>query len=71
MTEQDIAHPEDHELDLAQTKRIEAGEIDHYSMEKRYIRRDGQIVSVHLTVQAVRNERSKLKYYVRVMEEEG
>ena len=38
-------------------------------MEKRYIRKDGQIVSVHLTVQAVRNERSKLKYYVRVMED--
>ncbi len=69
MTVRDLAHPEDHELGLAQTKRIEAGEIDHYSMEKRYIRKDGQIVSVHLTVQAVRNERSKLKYYVRVMQD--
>ena len=69
MTVKDIAHPEDHELDLAQTKRIEAGEIDHFSMEKRYNRRDGQIISVHLTVQAVRNERRKLKYYVRVMED--
>lgn len=69
MTVKDIAHPEDHELDMAQAKRIEAGEIDHYSMEKRYIRKDGQIVSVHLTVQAVRNQRRKLKYYVRVMED--
>jgi PAS domain S-box-containing protein len=68
MTVQDIAHPEDHELGMAQTKRIEAGEIDRYSMEKRYIRKDGQIVSVYLTVQAVRNERGKLKYYVRVVE---
>jgi PAS domain S-box-containing protein len=69
MTEQDIAHPEDHDLDLAQMKRIEAGEIENYSMEKRYIRRDGQIASLHLTVNAVRNEGGKLKYCVRVMEE--
>jgi PAS domain S-box-containing protein len=69
MTEQDIGHPEDHELDLAQMKRIEAGEIESYSMEKRYIRRDGQIASLHLTVNAVRNEGGKLKYCVRVMEE--
>ena len=69
MTVQDIAHPEDYELDLAQTKRIEAGEIHFYSMEERYIRKDGQIVPVHLTVQAVRNERRKLKFYVRVIED--
>jgi len=69
MTEQDIAHPDDHELDLAQMKRIEAGEIESYSMEKRYVRRDGQIASLHLTVNAVKNEGGKLKYCVRVMEE--
>jgi len=69
MTEQDIAHPDDHELDLAQMKRIEAGEIESYSMEKRYVRRDGEIASLHLTVNAVKNEGGKLKYCVRVMEE--
>ena len=69
MTVQDIAHADDLDLDSAQIRRIEAGEIDSYSMEERLIRKDEQIVLVYLTVHAVRNQASKVKYYVRVMED--
>src|SRR5215207_4145189 len=41
---QDITHPEDLDADLEQKRRLLAGEIDTYSMEKRYIRKDGSVV---------------------------
>jgi PAS domain S-box-containing protein len=69
MSLKDVAHPDDFELDLAQCRRIEAGEIDRYSMDKRYIRGDGKIVSVRLTVNGIRNDKGKLKYCVRVVEQ--
>ena len=69
LTFQDLSHPAELAEDLAQTKRVVAGEIDHYSIEKRYIRKDGGIVWIHLTVHAVRNTEGKLKYCIRVAED--
>jgi PAS domain S-box-containing protein len=67
MTLQDTAHPGDFELDLAQAKRVETGEIDRYSMEQRYIRKNGQIITVKSSVEAVRDDAGQLKYSVRIM----
>ena len=67
MTLQDNAHPEDFELDRVQAKRVEAGEIDRYSMEQRYIRKNGQIITVQSSVEAVRDDAGQLKYCVRIM----
>jgi PAS domain S-box-containing protein len=44
MTWQQITHPDELELDLAQARRLIAGEASSYTMEKRYIRKDGGIV---------------------------
>jgi|SRR5580693_5816135 PAS domain S-box-containing protein len=65
---QDIIYPEDLANELRQTRRIVSGELDHYSMGSRYVRKDGQIVWVHMTVDAVRDGAGKLKYCVRVAE---
>jgi PAS domain S-box-containing protein len=53
LTFQDITHPQDLEKDLDYVRQILAGEIDYYSMEKRYIRKDGSIVWIELTVSLV------------------
>ena len=45
----DITHPDDLEADWKQTRLLLAGEIENYSMEKRYYRKDGSIVWVNLT----------------------
>ena len=42
ITFQDITHPDDLETDLDQLKALIAGEISHYQMEKRYLRKDGE-----------------------------
>lgn len=47
---QSITHPEDLAADLNKMKLLLAGEIREFSMEKRYIRKDGGIVWVNLTV---------------------
>jgi len=45
-----ITHPDDVEEDLENFKRLLAGEINSYSMDKRYIRPDGSIVWVNIVV---------------------
>ncbi len=45
-----ITHPEDLEPDLKLFAQLQAGQIDHYTIEKRFIKPDKSIVWVHLTV---------------------
>lgn len=48
-----ITHPDDVEEDIENFNRLQAGEINNYSMEKRYIRPDGSVVWVYMTVAAL------------------
>ncbi|MFI5336149.1 MAG: PAS domain S-box protein, partial [Opitutales bacterium] len=54
---QKITDPDDWARQMQEGERLGRGEIDNYSLEKRYLRPDGQIVWVLLTVQAYRNGR--------------
>jgi len=45
-----ITHPDDLEKDLEYYEKLRSGEIEDYSMEKRYIRPDGSIVWVEMKV---------------------
>lgn len=54
-TFQDITHPDDLDLDLANVSKMLAGEIKTYQMEKRYFHKDGSIVWVLLSVSLVHN----------------
>jgi PAS domain S-box-containing protein len=55
-TFQDITHPDDLDLDLANVRKMLAGEIKTYQMEKRYFHKDGSIVWVLLSVSLVHNK---------------
>lgn len=66
---QDITHPEDLQVELAQNQKVVEGELNHYTVDKRYIRKDGRIVSVRLTVDAVRDPGGRLKYCLRVVQD--
>jgi PAS domain S-box-containing protein len=50
LTFKDYTHPEDLPKDLVEFQRLAAGEIHTYAMEKRYIRKDGAIIWINLTV---------------------
>ncbi|MGH3145642.1 MAG: PAS domain S-box protein [Rubrobacter sp.] len=66
---QDITHPADLESDLEHVRLLLAREIETYSMEKRYFRKDGSIVWIDLTVSLVRGATGEARYFVSVIED--
>jgi len=66
-TFQDITHPDDLEADLQQVRRLLAGEILQYTMEKRYLKRDGQAVWVTLSVSLVRKADGVPDHFISVI----
>jgi PAS domain S-box-containing protein len=64
-----ITHPEDLEADLANMERLEAGEIHEFSMEKRYIRPDGTVVWVNLTVSPMWKPGEQPRHHIAVVED--
>jgi PAS domain S-box-containing protein len=65
----DITHPDDVDTDKHYVNQLLAGEIKTFSMEKRYIRKDGSIVWVNLTGSLVRKSTGELDYFVGVIED--
>lgn len=63
-TFQDITHPEDLEGDLENVRRLIAGEIRSYQMEKRYIHARGHFVTVLLNVSLVRDGQGQPRYFI-------
>jgi len=51
----ELTHPEDLDADVKQFDRLLAGEIEHYAIDKRFIRKDGEIVYTDLTVSCIRD----------------
>ena len=69
MTFQDITHPADLSADIEHKHKLIAGEIQTYSMEKRYIKKDRSIVWVNLTASLVRGSTGEPKYFICVVED--
>ncbi|MGH8894480.1 MAG: PAS domain S-box protein, partial [Actinomycetes bacterium] len=63
-TFQQITHPDDLEADLDNVGRLLEGSLDHYTMEKRYITRGGDLVWVLLAVSVAREEGDRPAYFV-------
>ncbi|MCC6616443.1 MAG: PAS domain S-box protein [Anaerolineae bacterium] len=68
-TFQEITHPDDLEKDLTYVQAVLAGEIQNYSMEKRYIHKDQSYVWINLTVSLVRGSSGAPKYFISVIED--
>jgi PAS domain S-box-containing protein len=69
LTFQDITHPEDLEKDLEHVNRMLLGEIETYSMEKRYVKKGGARVWVDLTVSSLRSGSGGISCFVSVVED--
>jgi len=65
----DISHPEDREATTLDRKRLLAGEIDTFSVEKRYLHMNGSTVWMNLVVSQVRNTAGKPEYDVAAYED--
>ncbi len=64
-----LTHPDDLAANLAVHERILAGEIESFSLEKRYIRRDGQIVYAEVSVRSVHRPDGAIDYLVAVVQD--
>jgi len=63
-TFQDITHPDDLQGDLTNVRRLLAGEIPAYQMEKRYVHKGGHLVTVLLDVSLVRDGHGQPRYFI-------
>ena len=66
---QNITHPDDLAADIAHVEALLKGDKGHYKMDKRYVRSDGDLVWVHLTVALVRKRSGEPDFFVSVIEE--
>jgi len=53
LTIKDITHPDDQETSMQHYQLLLEGKLDNYSLEKRYIRKDGSTVWVNITAYMV------------------
>lgn len=67
MAFRDFTHPDDMEPSANNMRRVLAGEIDSYQMEKRYVHKNGQTVWVQLTASLLKNtEGAPLNFIAQV-----
>ncbi|WP_017719693.1 PAS domain S-box protein [Kamptonema formosum] len=65
----EITHPQDLEADLQQFNRVLAGESEGYSMEKRFVGKNGQLIRASITVQCVRSRSGSVDYFLAVVQD--
>jgi len=69
MTYLQITHPDDLQADLDYVRKIGEGKIRVYSREKRYVRKDGAIVWVNLTVSPIWEKEEQSNHQIAVVED--
>ena len=68
-TFQELTHADDLDTDLEYVRQLLSGEIATYSMEKRYIRQDGNLIWINLTVSLVTKSNGEPDYLISVVED--
>jgi PAS domain S-box-containing protein len=65
----DFSHPDDHERDNELFRKIADSENDTYSMQKRYIKKDGSQIWTNLSVSIVRDDNGELKFMLGMVQD--
>jgi PAS domain S-box-containing protein len=66
---QDITYPDDLANDLRSMRQILAGERTTYAIEKRYLRKDGSLIWINVTVSLLRDQAGEPMYFISVVED--
>jgi len=69
MTGVDLSYAEDDDIGIPELQDVLAGKLDTYQIEKRYVRKDGEIYWVRLTNSVVRTPDGKPQYLVTMIED--
>jgi len=65
----EMTHPEDLEHDMEQFQRLLAGEIDNYSLEKRFIKKNGEFIYSIMSATGIRNLDGMVDYLVAFIQD--
>ena len=65
----DITYPDDRDIGQEEFLEIQAGKRDSFTMEKRFVRKDGVVYWARLSVSTVRDPAGKLLYMVVITED--
>lgn len=65
----DITHPDDVDADWSGARRLLAGEIETFSIEKRYIRKDGSLIWIELTVSLLRDAQGRAQHFISIIQD--
>jgi PAS domain S-box-containing protein len=60
----EITHPDDLAADVAQFNRVMAGEIEGYSIDKRWLRKDGRVIDSIMAAKCLRRADGSVEYFV-------
>jgi diguanylate cyclase (GGDEF)-like protein/PAS domain S-box-containing protein len=71
MTFQQLTHPDDLDADLALVRQVLDGTITAYTLEKRYLRKDGTLLWGNLSVSLLRDDAGAPKYFISVIKDIG
>ncbi|MGV3741475.1 MAG: EAL domain-containing protein [Burkholderiaceae bacterium] len=66
---QSITHPDDLAPDLEQVNRLLQGQYDTYSMEKRFLHKNGGFIWSNLTVSLRKDEQGQPLHFIAIMED--
>ena len=69
MTWAELTLPEDLDADIGQFERVLRGEIESYSLDKRFVRKDGSVLPTALTVRCVRADNGAVDYFVALLQD--
>jgi len=69
LTWAELTYPEDLSLDEVQFSRVMAGEIDTYVLEKRFLRKDGEIIWTQISAGCVRKPDSSVDYFIALIQD--
>ncbi len=69
MRYQDLTHPEDQEMERLLTAQMQAGDLQIYSLEKRYVKKDGQLCWVNVHVSSVLDSQKNLLFTTAIVED--
>jgi PAS domain S-box-containing protein len=65
----DLSYPEDAEIGIPELQAVLEGKLNSYQIEKRYVRKNGQVYWVRLTNSVVRTPDGTPQYFVTMIED--
>ena len=64
LTWRDLTHPEDLAASSELVQQLRSGEIEKYTVEKRYLRKGGQVINAEISVAAIHDAQGGVEYII-------